>query len=74
MERSAGMARTERKRRIEVSSSAVSNSAQSIDHVVKSLIDELIVPRLVEEFLRKYGPKSPPQKGRETLDSRLLRG
>lgn len=31
-------------------------TAASTDPAIKSLIDELIVPYMVEEFLRLYGP------------------
>jgi hypothetical protein len=34
------------------------NSAQALEIAIKSLIDNLIVPMLVEEFLNLYGPAS----------------
>jgi len=53
------MAQTaERRSRIEVSSPGKADATEFIDAAVKDLIDNLIVPKLVEEFLRLYGPAS----------------
>ena len=54
------MARTaaEGRGRIKVSSLGEAAAADAIDVAVKDLIDNLIVPNLVEEFLRLYGPAS----------------
>ena len=41
---------------MEISSPPVSPSSEGIDRLVKSLIDELIVPRMIEEYLREHGP------------------
>ncbi len=47
---------TERRDRVEVSSRRKTDAAEAIDVAVKDLIDNLIVPNLVEEFLRLYRP------------------
>ncbi|MBT9331974.1 hypothetical protein [Paracidobacterium acidisoli] len=60
------MARATRKSRIEASSLAATESASPIDALVKDLIDELIVPMLIEEFLRQYGPASKAKKDSST--------
>jgi hypothetical protein len=52
------MARAERKSRIQTSPLAATESTDSINALVRDLIDKLIVPMLVEEFLRQYGPAS----------------
>lgn len=39
-------------------------SADTIDADVKDLIDNLIVPALVEEFLRLYGPASASEQAK----------
>lgn len=38
------------------------DAREPIDAAVKDLIDNLIVPKLVEEFLRQYGPASIAEK------------
>jgi hypothetical protein len=48
----------QKKSRIEISSIGKADGADGIDSALKDLIDDLIVPRLVEEFLRLYGPAS----------------
>lgn len=40
----------------ELSTHGKASGAEALDLVAKSLIDGLIVPYLVEEFLRLYGP------------------
>ena len=47
---------TEKNGRIETFPLGDANEKESVDLVIKSLIDELIVPYLVEEFLRLHGP------------------
>ena len=42
--------------RTEFSTHGKGSSAEALDLAAKSLIDGLIVPYLVEEFLRLYGP------------------
>jgi hypothetical protein len=54
-----GVARAERKSRIGV---VETTSAEAIDPFVRELIDQLIVPRLVDEFLRLYAPEISTQK------------
>lgn len=39
-------------------------SADAIDAATKDLIDNLIVPAMVEEFLRLYGPASGSKRAR----------
>ena len=58
MERAASMAGAQRKCRAEVSYPAASPPSEGIDRLAKTLIDQLIVPRLIEEYLREYGPAS----------------
>ncbi len=50
------MAQAAGKSRVKASSLAVTESVHPIDALMKDLIDELIVPMLIEEFLRQYGP------------------
>jgi hypothetical protein len=64
------MARTaERKSRIEVSSPGKAGAAEAIDIAVKNLIDGLIVPYLVEEFIRLYGPAAVAKMNENNLKS-----
>ena len=48
----------------ELTNHGQASGAEALDLVAKSLIDGLIVPYLVEEFLRLYGPAaaSPSHK------------
>lgn len=39
-------------------------SADAIDAATKDLIDNLIVPAMVEEFLRLYGPASASERAK----------
>ena len=60
------MAQTAKKAsRVGHSLSGKTDSGENIDPAFKKLIDDLIVPHLVEEFLRLYGPaaasKSSPK-------------
>jgi hypothetical protein len=50
----------ERKNRVAVPASDKADAAvaEAIDAAVNDLIDNLIVPKLVEDFLRQYGPAS----------------
>ena len=41
---------------IEISPHGKTDGAEALDLPIKSLIDGLVVPYLVEEFLRLYGP------------------
>ena len=45
------------------------DAADALDIAVKSLIDELIVPYLVEEFLRFYGPAAVAKLNDENPES-----
>jgi hypothetical protein len=45
-----------RKRRIAVPVPGKTETREAIDAFMKNLIDDLIVPKLVEEFLQLYGP------------------
>jgi hypothetical protein len=66
LERALGVARAERKSR-EGSPlfAAAALSTDAPDSIIRDLIDELIVPRLVDEYLRQYGPGiSTKQAGR----------
>lgn len=44
--------------RIRSSGPRKTDASEVLDASVKDLIDNLIVPRLVEEFIRQYGPVS----------------
>lgn len=44
--------------RIKPSVLVKTDASESLDAAVKDLIDNLIVPRLVEEFISQYGPVS----------------
>jgi hypothetical protein len=67
----------EKTRWIELRSQGKANGAETLDLAIKSLIDDLIVPYLVEEFLRLYGPatvaklndKSPESQPDSELNS-----
>jgi hypothetical protein len=70
----------ERKDRVEISAIGKADVAaiDAIDAAAKDLIDNLIVPKLVEEFLRLYGPASVverehfgPENPQFQLDSEL---
>lgn len=64
------MARTvERRNRIEISSPSKAGVAEAIDIAVKNLIDGLIVPYLVEEFLRLHGPAAAAKTNEKNLKS-----
>ncbi len=39
-------------------------ASAAIDAATKDLIDNLIVPAMVEEFLRLYGPASPSERAK----------
>ncbi len=63
------MARTaERRSRIEISSAGKADAADALDVAVKNLIDNLIVPYLVEEFLRLYGPAAVAKRNDKNLE------
>lgn len=47
-----------KKREVEVFARCKEHAAEPLDAAAKDLIDNLIVPHLVEEFLRLYGPTS----------------
>jgi hypothetical protein len=55
--------------RIEMSSAGKTDAADAIDIAVKNLIDDLIVPYLVEEFLRLYGPAAVAKMNDKNLKS-----
>lgn len=62
------MARTaERRSRVKILSHG--NADSPIDIAVKNLIDDLIVPYLVEEFLRLYGPSAMANTNNKNLES-----
>ncbi|HEY5381079.1 MAG TPA: hypothetical protein VIJ65_02420 [Acidobacteriaceae bacterium] len=47
-------------------------SADAIDAATKDLIDNLIVPAMVEEFLRLYGPASASERVKIDHEKALL--
>jgi hypothetical protein len=60
--------------RIKPSILVKTDASESLDAAVKDLIDNLIVPRLVEEFISHYGPASAVKQERFSQinpDSRL---
>jgi hypothetical protein len=64
------MARTaERRSRIVVSPADKADATDALDIAVKNLIDDLIVPYLVEEFLRLYGPATVAKMNDKNLKS-----
>jgi hypothetical protein len=64
------MARTaDRRSRVEISSSGKADATDALDIAVKNLIDDLIVPYLVEEFLRLYGPAAVAKMNDKNLES-----
>lgn len=73
------MARTaERTSRAEGLSPGNAEGSKVIDAALKDLIDNLIVPKLVEDFLRQHGPASvaegnqlSPESSHPQLDSEL---
>jgi len=52
------MMRAKRKSQNEASLLASAESDNTINPIARNLIDELIVPKLVEDFLHQYGPAS----------------
>ena len=52
-----------------IAPAAEADAADALDIAVKSLIDELIVPYLVEEFLRFYGPAAVAKLNDENPES-----
>lgn len=59
---------------IEISPHGKTDSIETLDLAIRSLIDGLVVPCLVEEFLRLYGPaaaKTNEEKMKSQPDSEL---
>ena len=59
---------------IEISPHGKTDGAGALDLAIRSLIDGLVVPYLVEEFLRLYGPgaaKTTEKKMKSQPDSEL---
>lgn len=54
---------------IEISPHGKTDGAGALDLAIKSLIDDLIVPYLVEEFLRFYGPAAVAKLNDENPES-----
>ncbi len=55
--------------RTELSTHGKADDAEALDLAAKSLIDGLIVPYLVEEFLRLYGPAAAFKLSHKTQHS-----
>jgi len=52
---------------IEISSRGKTDDAEALDLAIKSLIDGLVVPFLVEEFLRLHGPAAAAKTNEENM-------
>jgi hypothetical protein len=64
------MAKTAGKRsRIEASLPGRAEGVEDLNFAIKSLIDDLIVPYLVDEFLRLYGPAAVARMNDKNLES-----
>lgn len=64
------MAKTaERRSRIEILAPGKGDNAEALNLATRSLIDDLIVPYLVEEFLRIYGPVAVAKMNDKNLES-----
>ena len=64
------MAKTVGKRsRIEASPPGRAEDVEDLNFAIKSLIDDLIVPYLVDEFLRLYGPAAVARMNDKNLES-----
>ncbi len=59
----------ERTSRIVIPPAGKVDAADALDIAVKNLIDDLIVPYLVEEFLRLYGPAAGAKMNDKDLKS-----
>jgi hypothetical protein len=60
-----------RRSMIETSPSGTGEVDEDINLAINSLIDDLIVPYLVEEFLRLYGPAAVSKTNGENMKSQL---
>jgi hypothetical protein len=54
---------------IEISPHGKTDGAEALDLAIKSLLDGLVVPHLVEEFLRLYGPAAVAKTDEENMKS-----
>jgi hypothetical protein len=60
-----------RRSMIEISSPGTGEIDEDLNLAIQSLIDDLIVPYLVEEFLRLYGPAAVSKTNEEYMKSQL---
>ena len=58
-----------RRSMIEISSPGTGEIDEDLNLAIKSLIDDLIVPYLVKEFLRLYGPAAVSKANEENIKS-----
>ncbi len=52
-----------------ISAAGKADATDALDIAVKNLIDDLIVPHMVEEFLRIYGPAAVAKMNDKNLES-----